>query len=138
MPPVTAARTAVLDASVLVRSVTQPRGAGADWVAAVNQRKVQAHTATLAFTEVANALLGYVRAGSLSLADAEEALASLARLPLRLHGQELASAALGVAVELGLSAYDGTYAALAESLDAVLVTADGPLAAAVGNAELLT
>jgi len=107
-------------------------------VAAVNQRTVEAHTATLVFTEVANALLGYVRADLLSLADALEALASLARVPLHLHGPELAPAALGVAVELGLSAYDGTYAALAESLDAVLVTADRRLAAAVGNAELLS
>jgi len=135
---VTAARPAVLDASVLVRSLIQPRGAGAEWVAAVNQRTVEAHTATLVFTEVANALLGYVRADLLSLADALEALASLARLPLHLHGPELAPAALGVAVELGLSAYDGTYAALAEALDAVLVTADRRLAAAVGNAELLS
>jgi len=135
---VTAARTAVLDASVLVRSVIQPRGAGAEWVAAVNQRKVKAHTATLAFTEVANALLGYVRAGTVSLADAAEALESLSRVPLRLHGPELAPAALGAAFELGLSAYDGTYAALAESLDAVLVTADRGLATAFGNAELLS
>ena len=41
------------------------------------------------------------------------------------------------AFELGLSVYDGTYAALAESLDAVLVTADRRLAAAVRSAELV-
>jgi predicted nucleic acid-binding protein len=40
-------------------------------------------------------------------------------------------------VELGLSAYDGTHAALAESYDAVLVTADRRLAAAVRSAELV-
>ena len=134
----TVARPAVLDASVLVRSVIQPQGAGARWVAAVGEREVEGHTATLAFTEVANALLGYVRAGSLSIANADEALAALARVPLRLHGQELARSALGVAVELGLSAYDGTYAALAESLGAVLVTADRGLAVAFGNAELVS
>ena len=134
----TATRPAVLDASVLVRSVIRPQGAGARWVAAVSEREVEGHTATLAFTEVASALLGYVRAGSLSIANADEALAALARVPLRLHGQELARSALGVAVELGLSAYDGTYAALAESLGAVLVTADRGLAAAFGNAELVS
>ena len=133
----TAARTAVLDASVLVRSVIEPRGEGAEWVAAVDQGTVQGHTATLAFTEVANALLGYVRADALSLADAMEALKALAGVPLRLHGHEVAAAALGAAVDLGLSAYDGTYAALAESLNAVLVTADRRLAAAVPSAELL-
>lgn len=133
----TAVRTAVLDASVFVRSVIEPRGEGAEWVAAVDQGTVQGHSATLAFTEVANALLGYVRADALSLADAREALEALAGLPLRLHGPELAPAALGSAIDLGLSAYDGTYAALAESLGAVLVTADRRLAAAVGRAELL-
>ena len=123
---------------MLVRSVIEPRGKGAEWVAAVDQGTVQGHTATLAFTEVANALLGYVRAEALSLVDATRALEALAGLPLRLHGPELAPAALGAAIDFGLSAYDGTYAALAESLDAVLVTADRQLAAAVPAAELLT
>jgi predicted nucleic acid-binding protein len=135
---VTAANTAVLDASVFVRSVVEPRGEGAKWVAAVDQGMVQGHTATLAFTEVANALLGYVRADALSLADATTALRALAGLPLRLHGPELAPAALGAAIDLGLSAYDGTYAALAESLDGPLVTADRRLAGAVPWAELLS
>jgi predicted nucleic acid-binding protein len=134
---VTAGKRAVLDASVFVRSVIEPGGQGAAWVAAVDNGTVEAHTAVLAFTEVANALLGYVRAGALTLADATGALEALDILPLRLHGQELASAALGAAVELGLSAYDGTYAALAESHDAVLVTADRGLAAAVRSAELV-
>jgi predicted nucleic acid-binding protein len=135
---VTAANTAVLDASVFVRSVIEPRGEGAKWVAAVDQGTVEGHTATLAFTEVANALLGYVRADALSLADATTALRALAGLPLRLHGSELAPAAVGAAIDIGLSAYDGTYAALAESLDAPLVTADRRLAGAVPSAELLS
>jgi predicted nucleic acid-binding protein len=135
---VTAANTAVLDASVFVRSVIEPGGEGAKWVAAVDQGTVQGHTATLAFTEVANALLGYVRAEALSLVDATRALEALAGLPLELHGPELAPAALAAAFDLGLSAYDGTYAALAESLDAPLVTADRRLAGAVPSAELLS
>jgi len=135
---VTAAKPAVLDASVLVRSVVEPRSEGAEWVAAVDQGTVQGHTATLAFTEVANALLGYVRLDGLSIADATRALEALAGLPLRLHGHELAPAALGAAAELGLSAYDGTYAALAESLAAPLVTADRRLAAAVPSAQLVS
>ena len=133
----TAVKTAVLDASVFVRSIIQPRGEGARWIAAVDQGTVQGHTSTLAFTEVANALLGYVRADALSLADAKEALKALAGPALHLHGPELAPAALGAAFDLGLSVYDGTYAALAESLDAVLVTADRRLAAAVRSAELV-
>ena len=123
---------------MFVRSVIEPRGEGAKWVAAVDQGTVQGHTATLAFTEVANALLGYVRAEALSLADATRALEALAGLPLELHGPELAPAALGAAIDLGLSAYDGTYAVLAESLNAPLVTADRRLAAVVPSAELLS
>lgn len=134
----TAVRTAVLDASVFVRSVIEPGGAGAEWVAAVDDDSVEGHTATLAFTEVANALLGYVQAGALSLDDARQALEALSGLPLLLHGHELASAALSAAVGLGLSAYDGTYAALAESLEVVLVTADRRLAAAVPRAQLIS
>ena len=134
----TAANTAVLDASVFVRSVIEPRGEGAEWVAAVDQGTVQGHTATLAFTEVANALLGYVRAGALSLEDATSALEALRGPAVAAARAELAPAALALAVDLGLSAYDGTYAALAESLDAPLVTADRRLAAAVPSAELLS
>lgn len=54
------------------------------------------------------------------------------------HGAELAPAALLTAIDLGVSAYDGTYAALTQSLDAVLVTADRRLAAAVRSSELVT
>ena len=133
----TAGKRAVLDASVFVRSVIEPGGQGAEWVAAVDRGAVEGHTAVLAFTEVANALVGYIRAGALTLADAASALEAINILPLRLHGHEVAPAALGAALELGLSAYDGTYAALAESHDAVLVTADRRLAAAVRSAELV-
>jgi predicted nucleic acid-binding protein len=134
---VTVADAAVLDASVFVRSILQSDGEGARWIAAVNERTVQGHTAVLAFTEIANALVGYVRAGALSLTDATSALATFAALPLRLYGPELAPAAVAAALDLGLSAYDGTYAALAESLDAPLVTADRRLAAAFARSELV-
>ena len=75
----------------------------------------------------------------MSLEDAIAALKSVAGLPLRLHRLELAPGARAwCGNRLGLSAYDGMYAALAESLDAPLVTADRQLAAAVPSAELLS
>jgi predicted nucleic acid-binding protein len=134
---VTAASAAVFDASVLVRSVTEPEGIAAEWVARVRDGHVQGHTAELAFIEAANALLGYVRAGSLEPSDAVAVLEVLLMLPLRRHGAELATAAFSAAVELELSAYDGSYVALAESLDAPLVTADRRLAQAAPTAELV-
>lgn len=117
--------------------MTEPEGIAAEWVARVRHGQVQGHTADLAFTEAANALLGYVRAGSLEPSDAVAMLEVLLMLPLRRHGAELATAALCAAVELGLSAYDGSYVALAESLDAPLVTADRRLADAAPAAELV-
>ena len=133
-----ATRTAVLDASVFVRSIIDPQGQAAKWVAAVDQGTVEAHTSVLVFSEVANALLGYVRAGAVTVDDAVSALSALLVLPLELHGPELTPAALRVALELGLSAYDGTYAALAESIGAPLVTADRDLAEAYAQSELLS
>jgi predicted nucleic acid-binding protein len=135
---VTAADTAVLDASVLVRSLTEPAGTASNWVASVRDGRVDGHTAGFAFLEVANALLGYVRAGALTPADATGALEVLLTLPLERHGAALAPAALSSAIDLELSAYDGAYAALAVALDAVLVTADRRLASAVPRAALVS
>jgi len=123
---------------VLVRSLTEPLGTAAGWVARVRDGLVEGHTAEFAFLEVANALLGYVRAGALRPAEATGALDVLLTLPLTRHGAVLAPAALSVAVDLELSAYDGAYAALAEALDTVLVTADRRLAAAAPRAALVS
>ena len=49
----------------------------------------------------------------------------------------LVGPALVLAVDRGLSLYDGCYLALAEAEQAVLVTADRRLAAAATNAELV-
>jgi predicted nucleic acid-binding protein len=135
---VTVADTAVLDASVLVRSLTEPTGTASAWVAQVRDGLVDGHTVGFAFLEVANALLGYVRAGALAPADATSALEVLLTLPLEHHGAALAPAALSAAIDLELSAYDAAYAALAEALDTVLVTADRRLAGAVPRAELVS
>ena len=59
-------------------------------MAAVDQGTVEAHTPVLVFSEVANALLGYVRAGALTVEDGVSALDALGILPLQLHGPELA------------------------------------------------
>ena len=133
----TAADRFAFDSSVLVRATVDPAGDAAAWIASVDCLDVEGHTAALAFTEAANAFVGYVRAGTMSVADAVGSLSSLRGVPFHVHGEELLAAAINKAVELRLSAYDGTYAALAESADAVLVTADRRLAAAVENATLV-
>lgn len=134
----TAASRAVFDASVLVRWIVEPEGPAGRWVSDADRGSVEAHTAVLAFTEVANALRGYVRAGAMTYEDAQGALDAIGILPLHLYGAALARAALASALELGLSAYDGTYAALSQVVDAPLVTADRRLAEAVPRAELVS
>jgi predicted nucleic acid-binding protein len=134
---VTVADRHAFDASVLVRATIHPEGEAARWLADVDRLAIEGHTVSLAFTEAANAFLGYIRAGAMTIADATASLQALRRVPFRVHGEDLLEAALQKAVELRLSAYDGSYAALAESVDAVLLTADRRLADAVPGATLI-
>lgn len=99
---------------------------------------VEVAVPSLLFAEVANSLAVYVRAARLS----EEG--ALARLDLTLRVPQhvvdigtLAPAALGASIARGLSVYDACYAVLADGENAVLVTADRRLAAAVKQAELV-
>ena len=121
---------------MLVRSVTEPEGVAAEWVARVRDGQVHGHTADLAFTEAANALLGYVRAGLLEPSDAVAMLEVLLALPLRRHGAEQ-TAALSAAVELGLGVRRLVRRTCCGLLDAPLVTADRRLADALRRPSLL-
>ena len=92
----------------------------------------------LVYAELPSALAQSVRAGLLEARDAGEILDRLLGLPVRRHTQSsLAAASLTVALELGLSAYDASYLALAQTLAAPLVTADGRLASVAPAAELI-
>jgi predicted nucleic acid-binding protein len=93
----------------------------------------------LVLAEVANALLGYVRADRLSAADASTALADARANELELCSlADLIEPAFEIAHLLGTSAYDACYLALAEQQDAVLVTADQRLAGLAARAELVS
>ena len=130
---------AVLDANVFVRSAVERSTSAREWLDAVEADELDGHVPELVYAEVASSLLKYVRAGTMDAGDAAVALNTVVALPLRAHRLgALAPGVLTLAVETGLSAYDCCYAVLAESLDAVLVTADRRLAAAVPSAELLT
>jgi predicted nucleic acid-binding protein len=132
------ARTVVLDASVLVRSAVQASTGAREWVEAVEAGMLEAHVPELVYAEVGNSFAKYARAERMIPGDATSALAAITTLPLRTHPlRELTSAALALALDSGLSVYDGCYAALALALDAPLVTADRRLAAAIDGAELV-
>lgn len=85
----------------------------------------------LADSEVVHALRSQVLRGEVPVADATRAVEAWGRLGLERVGVR---GLLGRIWELrdDLSAYDATYVALAEAVEAPLVTADGRLARAAG------
>jgi predicted nucleic acid-binding protein len=90
------------------------------------------HAPHLLEVEVLHALRGLERRGELAEGRAELALVDFRELRISLHGH---GPLLGRAWELrgAMTAYDAMYVALAEVLDAPLVTADARLARAHGH-----
>jgi predicted nucleic acid-binding protein len=129
---------AVFDASVFVRAVVQLETPALEWVRRALRREVVVAVPELVFAEFGNALCLYARDTTLSLSGAVRRVAIMRRLPLEVRGHEgLIAPAVGLAISRGLTVYDACYAVLAEAEDAVLVTADRGLAAAVRRAELV-
>jgi predicted nucleic acid-binding protein len=121
----------VVDASALVTLLLEPGPRGERSAALVSSGDL--HAPALLPFEVANVLRRLRLAGRLSAAEATVAGQDAARLPIELWPFEVVAdrvAALGDAA----TAYDASYVALAEHLDATLVTADRRLAAAPGLA----
>ena len=122
---------AVLDASALVRGLVQVDldDAAVEWIEATARGDVQGMAPDIVYLEVANAFSVQVRSARMDLAGARLALRVLLELPLRtISGRSVAHEALLTATELRVSVYDACYLALAETANAVLVTADRRLA----------
>jgi predicted nucleic acid-binding protein len=129
---------AVYDASVFVRAVVRPETPAVEWLRRALRREVVVSVPDIVFAEVGHALCVYVRHATLTLTGALERAAFVRRLPLEVCGhQALIEPAVGVAISRGLTAYDACCAVFAEGEDAVLLTADRRLAAAVSQAELV-
>lgn len=92
---------------------------------------LQLHAPHLLPVEVLQVLRRRVAAGTTSTADAVEALNLLEELDLSFHDHMLL-AGRAWTLRGNLSAYDAMYVALAELLDAPLLTADATLARAPG------
>ena len=82
--------------------------------------------------EVAQVLRRYARAGELDERRGSEALQDLADLPIERYPHDVLLPRVWELRE-NLTAYDAVYVALAEVLDATLVTADRRLAVSPGN-----
>lgn len=120
----------VLDASVLVASLADGGALGALTREALDGNR-DVHAPHLIDVEVTHALRGMVRRGVLDAAEAGDILGAALVFPLTRWGL------LGLmprAWELRgtVSAYDGAYVALAEALDAELLTLDARLEGASG------
>jgi predicted nucleic acid-binding protein len=124
----------VVDASAFVRGLTTA-GTAADWVDRILDGEVRAIAPDIVYPELANATVTAARFGS----GAATLLDDFLGLPLETEPSfAFVRPAAEIALELGLSAYDALYVALAEALDAPLVTADRRLAAAYPGCELVS
>ncbi|HEY4347275.1 MAG TPA: type II toxin-antitoxin system VapC family toxin [Gaiellaceae bacterium] len=124
---------AVADASAIVRFVLHDSSSVAEWVA--TGRVI---APDLMLLEVANALLTQVRFAGLNHDEAGSALLDVLELPIAyVSERRLVGHWTDVALDLGLSAYDAAYVALASMRDAVLITADRELAASYERAVLV-
>lgn len=118
----------VVDASALVELLLATDLAGRV-LEEIGASEADLHVPALCDVEVASALRRSLLTGRLGDSRVLLALQDLADLPLTRHGHQLLLGRV-LALRHNLSAYDATYAALAERLGATLVTADGGLAAA--------
>jgi predicted nucleic acid-binding protein len=95
------------------------------------------HAPSLFRFEVANALTRNLVAGKIDSSDAKVAWQRIVAMEVSLHGLTDGPAVIAVARKLKReSAYDASYIALAQELDAELWTLDGPLARNAAGADL--
>ncbi|CAN5524248.1 PIN domain-containing protein [soil metagenome] len=122
-------RLLVADASAIVSLLIDPGATGA--AAADLMAQAQLHAPDHLPVEVANALRRIRNRGALSSAEALLAIHDFRLLPVQLWPFEVLA---DRAWELGdnISAYDAAYVALAERIEATLVTADARLGRAPG------
>jgi predicted nucleic acid-binding protein len=121
----------VLDASALLEFLLQtPLGLRVE--ARLFGGEDELHCPHLIDVEVSQGLRRLVRAGEITAARAAEALADLADLDLHRHAHlDLLTRAWQL--RENVTAYDAMYLALAEALDATVITCDAPLARVPGH-----
>lgn len=122
----------VVDASAMTELLLQTE-LGAHVERRIYRDDDDLHAPHLLDVEVLSALRRLVDAREVSAERAEEAIDDLGLLPIVRHGH-LDLAARAWERRRNVTAYDAVYLALAESLDAPVVTCDRPFGAARGHA----
>ena len=121
----------VVDASALLEFLLQT-SLGARVEARLFGEENELHAPHLLDVEIAQGLRRLVRTGEVSSGRAEEAIADLTDLDLHRHAHlDLLDRAWKL--RDNISAYDAMYVALAEAIDAPIVTCDSPLAKTPGH-----
>ena len=120
----------VLDASAVLELLLGT-ARGRSVAARISDPALSLNAPHLIDIEVAQALRRYVREGDLDAEAAAAALQDLRALDLERHPHEPLLDRVW-ALRGNLTAYDATYVALAEALDAVLLTCDARLSRAPG------
>ena len=121
----------VLDASILLEVVLRtPAAAAAE--RRIFQPDETLHAPHLIDIEVTQVLRRYAMSGAIDEARGRDALADLVDFPLRRYSHDVLLPRLWI-LRANLTAYDAAYVALAEALDAPLLTRDRRLAAAPGH-----
>jgi predicted nucleic acid-binding protein len=90
------------------------------------------HAPHLVDIEVTHAFRRLVQRKDITAVRAEEGLADFAQLPIERHGHQALTRRIWQLRD-AMTAYDGAYVALAEALDAPLLTCDAKLAHAHGH-----
>jgi predicted nucleic acid-binding protein len=121
----------VVDASALLELLLQT-ALGSRIEARLFRDNDELHAPHLVDVEVVQALRRLVRTGDVASRRANEAIADLSDLDLHRHAHVELLDRLW-ALRENITAYDATYVALAEALDATLVTCDAPLGNAPGH-----
>ncbi len=121
----------VLDASAALEWLLHT-AAGARVDARLFSRAVTLHAPHLLDVEIAQVLRRYVTAGIVTASRGRHALDDLRDVPLTRYPHDFLLERVWE-LRRTLTAYDAAYIALAEALDAPLVTCDGKMASASGH-----
>jgi predicted nucleic acid-binding protein len=121
----------VLDASVLLEALLSTPAAAAVW-ARLSGPGETLHAPHLIDVEVAQVLCRYAAAGEIDPERGRSALIDLADFPLRRYPHDVLLPRIWE-LRGNLTAYDAAYVALAEALEAPLLTRDRRLTQATGH-----